>query len=408
MTKNLLLLVTLSTLAGCAWVMPQLDKVMPDNRNEYKKSRTMPDLDVPPDLTSDAIRDRMAIPEGGETATYSTYQERTAQRKQQAATGRAGTQPAGTAQPAAPQSATPQSATDAIKVVDGEHTLSVQGAPAVVWPKLQKFIAEAGYKLELNDEALGVIETVWDENTQALTRQKFKIYIQAATTADTTLLYVSQRAEIFTAKDDNQRMWQATPSDPAQELAMVTRLQSFLVGVPAPAANPVTPPAPQSLTVAEAYGAAAAPAAAATTDMAPAAAASLSAAVAATAGGVAEIVSAGGEKIYLSIQLPLADAWTQTGVALERAGFAVDQADKAGGIYYLRVPVSAGATKQRGLLSKLKFWGKDEDNRLQLNLTGVGTKTEAVLLDPDGRWETGDIAHKLLQAVEQGLEAHAS
>ncbi len=397
MTKNLLLLVTLSTLAGCAWVMPQLDKVMSDNRNEYKKSRTMPDLDVPPDLTSDAIRDRMAIPEGGETATYSTYQERTAQRKQQAATQ----------QTATPQSATQAPAPEAIKVVDGEHTLTVQGAPAVVWPKLQKFIAEAGYKLELNDEALGVIETVWDENTQEMTRQKFKIYIQAATTADTTLLYVAQRAEIFTAKDDDERMWQATPSDPAQELAMVTRLQSFLVGVPAPAVNPVTPPAPQSLTVAEAYGAAAAPAAAATTDIAPAAAATLSAAVAATAGGVAEIVSAGGEKIYLSIQLPLADAWTQTGVALERAGFAVDQADKAGGIYYLRVPVSAGATKQRGLLSKLKFWGKDEDNRLQLNLTGVGTKTEAVLLDPDGRWETGEIAHKILQAVEQGLEAHA-
>ena len=397
MTKNLLLLVTLSTLAGCAWVMPQLDKVMSDNRNEYKKSRTMPDLDVPPDLTSDAIRDRMAIPEGGETATYSTYQERTAQRKQQAATQ----------QTATPQSATQAPAAEAIKVVDGEHTLTVQGAPAVVWPKLQKFIAEAGYKLELNDEALGVIETVWDENTQEMTRQKFKIYIQAATTADTTLLYVAQRAEIFTAKDDDERMWQATPSDPAQELAMVTRVQSFLLGVPAPAVNPVTPPAPQSLTVAEAYGAAAAPAAAATTDIAPAAAATLSAAVAATAGGVAEIVSAGGEKIYLSIQLPLADAWTQTGVALERAGFAVDQADKAGGIYYLRVPVSAGATKQRGLLSKLKFWGKDEDNRLQLNLTGVGTKTEAVLLDPDGRWETGEIAHKILQAVEQGLEAHA-
>ena len=397
MTKNLLLLVTLSTLAGCAWVMPQLDKVMSDNRNEYKKSRTMPDLDVPPDLTSDAIRDRMAIPEGGETATYSTYQERTAQRKQQAATQ----------QTATPQSATQAPAAEAVKVVDGEHTLTVQGAPAVVWPKLQKFIAEAGYKLELNDEALGVIETVWDENTQEMTRQKFKIYIQAATTADTTLLYVAQRAEIFTAKDDDERMWQATPSDPAQELAMVTRLQSFLLGVPAPAVNPVTPPAPQSLTVAEAYGAAAAPAAATTTDIAPAAAATLSAAVAATAGGVAEIVSAGGEKIYLSIQLPLADAWTQTGVALERAGFAVDQADKAGGIYYLRVPVSAGATKQRGLLSKLKFWGKDEDNRLQLNLTGVGTKTEAVLLDPDGRWETGEIAHKILQAVEQGLEAHA-
>lgn len=387
MTKRFLLLISLSLLAGCAWFMPALDKVLPDNRQEYRKSRTMPDLDVPPDLTSDAIRDRMAIPQGGETATYSTYQERTAERKQQAAAQRSGT--------------------DTIKVVDGEHTLLVQGAPATVWLQLQKFVTESGYKLELNDEALGVIETVWDEDAPALTRQKFKIFIQAGTAPDTTQLYVSERAEVFTAKDDDERMWQAAPSDAAQELDMVTRLQSFLVGVRTPAVDPATlrPPAATAAAPAPAPAAtaAAAPAALATAALATTAAA----AVTATEGGVAEILGAGGEKIYLSIRLPLAEAWTQTGVALERAGFAVDQADKAGGVYYLRLPPSAGATKPTGLLSKLKFWGKEEDNRLQLNLTGVGNKTEAVLLDPDGRWETGEIAHKVLQGVEQGLEAHA-
>ena len=66
MFKRLVVLPLLfAALAGCSRLTSKLDAVIPDNRTEYRKSRTLPDLEVPPDLTTDAIRDRMAIPEGG-------------------------------------------------------------------------------------------------------------------------------------------------------------------------------------------------------------------------------------------------------------------------------------------------------------------------------------------------------
>ena len=75
------------------------------------------------------------IRDGGDAATYSSYQERLAQRKR--------------------QRELEKSANDAIKVLDNEHILAVQGAPKQVWPQLRKFMEEARYKIELDDEDLG-------------------------------------------------------------------------------------------------------------------------------------------------------------------------------------------------------------------------------------------------------------
>ena len=375
MRNHLLALAALVLLAGCSKIMPKLDKVIPDTRTEYRKSRSMPDLEVPPDLTTDAIKDRMAIPDGGDAATYSSYQERIAQRKR--------------------QREVEKSANDAIKVLDNEHILAVQGAPKQVWPQLRKFMEEARYKLELDDEDLGVIETVWDENAEQLTRQKFKVFAEAGDQAGTTLLYVSQRVETLAKKGDKM-VWQPAERDAAQEKDLVARLQQYLVGTRvAQAARP---------------GAAADTAAASTKEAGKAEAPAMTADEAYarrpdTEGKVASLVSAGAGKLYLAIEQPFAEAWTNVGLALERAGYAVDQSDKDRGTFYLRVNPADGETKKRGLLSKMKFWGKDEDQRLQLNLTAVGTRTEAVLLDKEGRWEQGEVTRKLLTAVAQGLES---
>ena len=280
MSKRLLpVLIALTALGGCSKLSSKLDAVIPDNRTEYRKSRSMPDLEVPPGLTTDAIQDRMAIPEGGEEATFSTYQERIAKRKRDQELER--------------------SANDAIKVLEDEHILAVTGAPKQIWPQLRAFMSESKYKLELDDEDLGVIETVWDEDPEALTRDKFKVFAEAGQEAGTTLLYVSQKSEELGAKGE----WTPRARDPMQEREFVERLQAYLVGERAG-------PRPEELTVAEAYGSAAAPAApAAAAAAAPAAdaaaadtaAADTAAAVAATDGGIASIVDAGSGKIYLAV-----------------------------------------------------------------------------------------------------------
>ena len=361
-------------LSGCSKLMPKLDDVLPDNRVEYRKSKTLPDLEVPPDLTTDAIKDRMAIPEGGDTATYSTYQERVAKRKRQQEVER--------------------SASEAVRVLDNEHVLAVTGALPQVWPQLASLMKEFGYELELNDEELGIIETKWVENQQELRRDKFKVFAEAGQQAGTTLLYISNRSEALISKDGNTT-WQPKDRDIAAEKALVAKVEQRLGGTGGETAGTAAPAA----------------AAAADTDAATASDKPVSASAGAddsTApethnAGRSEIVSAGEGKVYLSVLQDFSGAWRSTGIALQRAGYDVDQSDKEHGIFFIRVPAREGEVTKRGLLSKLKFWGDDDEHELQLNLTGVGDKTEVTVLDKEGRWETGSITKRILDRLNREI-----
>lgn len=357
---RLLALIAAFMLAGCGKLVPKLDEVLPDNRVEYRKSKTLPDLEVPPDLTTDAIRDRMAIPEGGDTATYSTYQERVAEQKRQQELER--------------------TANEAVRVLDNEHVIAVSGATAQIWPQLVELMQELGYELELNDEELGILETTWVENEGELHREKFKIFAEPGEEAGTTVLYVSNRAEEL-VQQSGEMVWQPKARDASREKLLVDRVQQKLAAAIGGGR--------------EAAGTPASSAAVADADTANAASDG--------AGGVAELVSAGGGKVYLSVREDFSAAWQSTGLALERAGYDVDQSDKDRGIYYIRVPVREGEVAERGMMSKLKFWGDDEEHELQLNLTGVGKKTEVVVLDKKGRWETGSVSKRILDRLHREL-----
>lgn len=361
----------LIALSGCSKIVPKLDEVIPDNRVEYRKSKTLPDLEVPPDLTTDAIKDRMAIPEGGDTATYSTYQERVAERKRQQELER--------------------TANEAVRVLDNEHVLAVQGAPTQIWPQLVELMSELGYELDLNDEELGIIETVWQENEAELHREKFKIFAEPGEEAGTTVLYISNRAEELVQKD-GEMTWTPKARDVEREKLLVERVQEKL-GVGGPAAADIA--TPESVAALDAREAADEPEAgdeALVADTDPEA-----------LEGRAALVSAGGGKVYLSVREDFSAAWRTTGLALERAGFDVDREEKDRGIYYIRVPVREGETKDRGMLSKLKFWGDDDLHDLQVNLTGVGAKTEVVVLDREGRWETGKVSRRVLERLNREI-----
>jgi len=359
---RLLALIVALSLVGCSRIVPKLDEVLPDNRVEYRKSKTLPDLEVPPDLTTDAIRDRMAIPEGGDNATYSTYQERVAERKRQEELER--------------------TANEAVRVLDNEHVIAVSGATQQIWPQLVELMTGLGYELELNDEELGIIETVWIENEAELHREKFKIFVEPGEEAGTSVLYVSNRAEEL-VQQDGEMVWKPKERDVEREKLLVERVQEKL-GVGGTARG-------EERTVAEAYP---------TEGEAP----DGDAGVADEAGGLSELVSAGGGKVYVSVRQDFSAAWRSTGIAIERAGYEIDESDKDRGTYFVRVPIREGEATERGVLSKLKFWGDDEDHELQINLTGVGgEKTEVVVLDREGRWETGSVSKRILERLNREL-----
>src|SRR3990172_7039649 len=54
-------IILISILAGCSYI-PKLDEVLPDKRTEYKKSESLPGLEVPPDLTTARGEGAMGIP----------------------------------------------------------------------------------------------------------------------------------------------------------------------------------------------------------------------------------------------------------------------------------------------------------------------------------------------------------
>ena len=364
-----------AALSGCSKLMPKLDQVLPDNRKDYQKAQTLPDLEVPPDLSSEAIKDRMAIPDGGKTAKYSTYQER-----------RAATQKVAEVE---------KSQTAAVRVLENEHVLSIAGAPVQVWPKLRDFWATQGYKLELDDVELGVIETSWSEDNAKLSRDKFKLFAEAGAEAGTTVLYLSHEGQELTPKGESLE-WQRKPRNVEAEGKMVGNLQTYLAGqgtaVVAQSASGGSAVVAPGL--ADGAAASAPPPADTASDAAAPAPGAL------TGEHHADIVTVGGGKTYLSLAEEFPTAWKSTGAALEQAGVQIKDSDKGRGVYIVKV---AGPGGESAGLSKLKFWNRDGAKELQVSLTGVGAKTEVVVLDRDGRWETGEAAASLLQKLHAAL-----
>ena len=139
--KNLFLLfITLFSIHGCG-SLPSLDEVLPDNRTKYQKSKALPDLEVPPDLTNEALNDPMVIPDEEDANTLSEFERRKIMR----------------------EGGHLSNAEMALLDNADEKWLAVQGTTLTVWPKLSEFWLAKGFDMDLNDAELGVLETNFKE-----------------------------------------------------------------------------------------------------------------------------------------------------------------------------------------------------------------------------------------------------
>jgi len=353
-------------LASCSRVVPKLDEVVPDKRTEYRKAQPLPDLEVPPDLSTEAIRDRMAIPEGGDTATYSTYQERLADRRRQREVEQAGQA--------------------ALQKLENEQLLVVSGSPGFVWPKLREYFTGNGYTLNLDDPELGVMETDWLENSAELVRDKFKVFAEPGEDPSTTVLYISHLGEQLVPRGEDL-VWQARPSEPQLAVALTAELRSHI------GADSATAP-PRARAGAGTTVGAATPVPGARAD-----------------GGEnerVELVNAGAGKLYLALQQDFANAWLSTGEALGQVGVLVENADRDRGVYTVRLSealaAAAAARQKKGMWSRLAFWKKDAGERqYRLSLTGVGEKTELAVLDENGLLDSSPAAGELIMRLHEQL-----
>ncbi|WP_435626873.1 outer membrane protein assembly factor BamC [Candidatus Ferrigenium straubiae] len=91
-------------------------------------------------------------------------------------------------------------------------------------------------------------------------------------------------------------------------------------------------------------------------------------------------------------------SWRRAGLAIERAGLAVEDKDRARGIYFLRP-----AKVERDWLDKLQFWKSGENNntRYRVNVKDGGAACEVSVTDQDGA--SDDAAKQMVEAIYKNI-----
>lgn len=346
---------------------------------DYKSAGKLPPLEVPPDLTTPAADGRFVVPDSGGkgSATYSVY----AQERQ------------GQSQPQMQTSVLP--AIDKVKLerAGSERWLVVQGSPDQVWPVVKDFWQELGFIVNIERPQAGVMETDWAENRAKIPqdiirstlgklfdsiystaeRDKFRTRLEQGREAGTVEIYISHRGmyEVIEGGDGgNRTVWQPRPADPQIEGEMLQRLM-VRFGVDEQKAK--TEVAQQAVEQR------------------------------------AELVQREGKSVLL-MQDAFDRAWRRVGLALDRVGFAVEDRDRAAGVYYVRYADSDADTskKSEGFLSKLAFWRSSDEKvsavQYRVSVKGDEQKTEVTVLGEKGQPASTETTQRILKLLLEQLK----
>ncbi|HLA75716.1 MAG TPA: outer membrane protein assembly factor BamC [Gammaproteobacteria bacterium] len=376
LAKSGIIMVLALTLGACNAISSKLDEVTssPDQRTDYKKSQSLPPLEIPPDLTSSTIDDTLAVPDidPAGTATLSTYNE---ERKDP--------------QARATENVLPQQDNIRLERDGDKRWLVITGEPDQIWPKVREFFLQSGFLIKQEDPRIGILETDWLENRadipkdpirsilskafdslySSATRDKYRIRLERGKEAGTTELYLSHRG-VEEVVQGTSTIWQARPSDPELEAEMLNRLVvSF--GVDEQKAKAMT---------------------AKRENEAPR----------------AQLTRDGDGNAFLSLEEDFSRAWRRTGLALDRVGFTVEDRDRSRGLYYVRYIDPLKDDKKSGFLSKLKFWGDDKPppgtDQYLISVASAETATRIVILNKDGAPEKSDTSDRILTLLQEQLK----
>jgi outer membrane protein assembly factor BamC len=286
-----------SVLVSCG-IFKSIDETLPDHRADYKKSKSVEPLEVPPDLLAGDMEETLTIPEATtqpQMGTLSTDDNKTVRLS---------------------EGVLPTATQMQIKRVGDIRWLAVNNDVNVVWKKVRAFWREEGFELTQDDPKIGVIETDWKENRADIpktgirkligsvldgvysssTRDKFRTRLERGQEANTTAIYLTHRGAEEVSQRDNFA-WQVRPADPELEAEMLRRLMIFM-GLEKRQADTVL--AAEQKPVSR-----------------------------------ATLQRDKSDQPYLMVQEDFERAWQRTGLALDRLGFTVEDRNRAQGIYLI-------------------------------------------------------------------------
>jgi len=365
-----------------------IDDMLPDQTLAYKKQREVgQNLEVPPDLSKGSINDSLDVPATG-SATLSEYAGERGRRREVAAGGEV----------------LPDVRDVQMRREGNSRWLEISAPASAVWPRVVSFWRSQGIVLVEQDPAVGVMKTDWLDNRAEIrqdfitrqirkiaeglyatsTRDQYRVRLEKGPKPDTTDVYLThtamkERILTNTVGEGSNIVWEPAPSDPGKEAEMLRRLMVYL-GVTEQRAAGATAGA-----TAKGTPSAAEPSARPTT--------------------VRMVAEGGGSVLVISDEFRR--AWRQTGVALDRIGFAVEDRDMSSGTYYVRYdPGSEGAQKKEGFFSKMAFWrGKDIDpvKKYQIKLVASGAETRLSVLNEAGQRDDTPAGKKILSLLQEQM-----
>lgn len=345
--------------SGCS--MLQEDKI------DYKSAQRGSTLDIPPDLTQLNRDSRYNVP--GSTVTASGYQA------------------------ALPSQAT--AATTAVNTVGdvrieraGNQRWLVIDRPAdKLWSPVRDFWQENGFLLDIDQEALGIMETDWAENRAKLPqdfirstigkvfdnlystgeRDRFRTRLERTANGGTEV-YISHRGlvEVYSNKEKDQTVWQPRPADVELETEFLRRLMVKL-GVSEAQAQAVTASAPAQAAA----------------------------------------------KVTMVNNVPVVQfvdnfdrAWRRVGLSLDRTGFTVEDRDRTKGIYFVRYVEPVTDAKEPGFFGKLFGSTRKEaaTERYQVLVRSADTATTVSVLGAQGQPDASANARRITQLLADDLK----
>lgn len=373
MTVLAVLLATV-VLGGCSFVESK--------KIEYKSAGSLPTLEVPPDLILPSSDKRYVVPDTTPkgSATYSAY---SAER--------------GVQKPSADSAVLPSVDKVGVERAGSQRWLVVRMPAQEVWPVVKEFWQEMGFVIGLELPDAGVLETDWAENRAKIPqdpirnllgkvldsvystaeRDKFRTRLEPSEKG--TEIYISHRGmyEVYEGtvaggdQGGGRTVWQPRPADPELEAEMLRRLMARF-GVEDTRARTLLADKPAEPRAGKAQG----------QDGSP----------------------------VLNTPDGFDRAWRRVGLALDRIGFAVEDRNRAAGVYYVRYADAdaAGSAKEKGFLSKLAFWSSDDakvlSQRYRIRVAEKAGQSEVSVLQDDGKPLKTETAQRIINLLYEQLK----
>ena len=372
--RGLVLAATLSSLLGCTVVGDALSGDKIDYRSRGEKTAG---LDVPPDLTQ-LTRDSRYQQTQGTAVSAASYQAAAAAAAPAAAAS-------------VPLTIAPQAVGDMrIERLGNERWLSSSLTPEQLWPQLQAFWKERGFRLATDEPKAGVMETDWAENRAKLPqdfvrssigkvldglystgeRDKFRTRIER--NGSGSEIYITHRGmiEVVTGQGRDSTIWQPRPSEPQLEGEFLSRLMLKLGAqeetAKAAGISPAAAGAPARARIVEGQAAA-----------------------------------------TLQVDDGFDRAWRRVGVALDRSGFTVEDRDRTQGLYFVRYVDPAKMGKEEpGFFAKLFGLDKKDGGpaKYRVSVKSAGERSVVSVLDGQGAPEISEAGKRISATLLEELK----